>query len=148
MACTLTIIFNTPGYANGTDTAAFSVPDGSYVSPYIVYRTDLGYNGTTNNVYTVYCDGNSGLRELATYYPGSIKVTIKSSSNNCVNNTLYDCLNGACTPNFTYNTPGLYNSLSACEIACGTGCSGKCVSNSDWAQIQGLSNQLKSRNCS
>jgi hypothetical protein len=60
----------------------------------------------------------------------------------------HDCINGACIKKSVYGTPGLYKSLSECEIACGTGCSGKCISNDDWAQIEGLSNQLKSRNCS
>ncbi|MBN3926114.1 hypothetical protein [Nostoc sp. NMS4] len=59
----------------------------------------------------------------------------------------YDCINGACIKKTVYSTPGIYQSLSECETACGTGCSGKCVSNADWAQIEGLSNQLKNRNC-
>lgn len=60
----------------------------------------------------------------------------------------YDCINGACTANTTYGTPGIYQTLSECETACGTGCSGKCISNSDWSQIEGLANQLKQSNCS
>ncbi len=60
----------------------------------------------------------------------------------------YDCINGACTKKETYNTPGLYASLSDCEVACGSGCSGQCIANSDWTQIEGLANQLKSKNCS
>jgi hypothetical protein len=63
-------------------------------------------------------------------------------------NEPYDCINGACIKKSVYSTPGLYQSLSDCEIACGTGCSGKCLSNADWAQIKSLSNQLKTRNCS
>lgn len=59
----------------------------------------------------------------------------------------YDCINGACIKASQHNTFGLYQSLSDCEIACGTGCSGKCISNSEWAQIEGLSNQLRNRNC-
>lgn len=59
----------------------------------------------------------------------------------------YDCINGACLPKTTYNTPGLYASLSDCEVACGTGCSGVCLSNAEWAQIQGLANQLKNKSC-
>ncbi|MEH2038450.1 hypothetical protein [Nostoc sp.] len=56
----------------------------------------------------------------------------------------YNCVNGACIP----DASGIYNSLSECEVNCGTNrCSGKCLSNSDWAQIEGLSNQLKNRNC-
>lgn len=60
---------------------------------------------------------------------------------------IYDCINGACIDADTYGTPGIYASLEECEIACGTGCSGKCISNSDWAQIEGLINQLKQKNC-
>lgn len=62
--------------------------------------------------------------------------------------TQYDCINGACIAKATYNTPGIYQSLSECETSCGTGCSGKCISNSEWAQIEGLANQLKNQNCS
>lgn len=62
--------------------------------------------------------------------------------------TQYDCINGACIPSSTHGTLGLYASLSDCEVNCGfKGCSGQCVSNSDWAQIEGLSKQLKNRNC-
>jgi len=60
----------------------------------------------------------------------------------------HDCINGACTPKTTYNTPGLYVSLEECEVACGTGCSGICVSNSDWAKIEGLAGQVKNKVCS
>ncbi|MBE9056351.1 hypothetical protein [Sphaerospermopsis sp. LEGE 08334] len=60
----------------------------------------------------------------------------------------YDCINGACIPDTTYSTPGLYSTLSECETACGTGCSGKCISNQDWATIEGLAAQLKNKNCS
>ncbi|MEH2263818.1 hypothetical protein [Nostoc sp.] len=59
----------------------------------------------------------------------------------------YDCINGACIAKDKYNTPGLYANLSACEEACGTGCNGKCISNSDWAQIEGLASQLKNHEC-
>ncbi|MEH2128306.1 hypothetical protein [Nostoc sp.] len=60
----------------------------------------------------------------------------------------HDCVNGVCIPASTHGTLGLYASLAACEVACGVhGCSGQCVGNSDWAQIEGLSNQLKNRNC-
>ncbi|MBD2197941.1 MULTISPECIES: hypothetical protein [Calothrix] len=60
----------------------------------------------------------------------------------------YDCINGACIPSSTYNTPGIYQSLSECEIACGTGCNGKCISNAEWSKIEGLSSQLRNKNCS
>ncbi|MBD2243222.1 hypothetical protein [Nostoc sp. FACHB-888] len=60
----------------------------------------------------------------------------------------YDCINGACIKKDVYKTPGFYKSLSECEIACGVGCSGKCISNSEWSQIENLSSQLRLRNCS
>ncbi|OYD93134.1 hypothetical protein CDG76_20795 [Nostoc sp. 'Peltigera membranacea cyanobiont' 210A] len=149
MTCTLTILFSVPGYQDGTDTQNYTVADGSYTSPYATPRPDLGYNGSSNNVYTICCNGSAGVVELATYYPGYLKPTITSSTNSCppIVAVKYDCINGACIPKTTYNTPGIYQSLSECETACGTGCSGKCVSNSEWAQIEGLSNQLKNRNC-
>ncbi|MEH2023921.1 hypothetical protein [Nostoc sp.] len=60
----------------------------------------------------------------------------------------HDCVNGVCVPSTTHSTLGLYASLSDCQVACGSkGCSGQCVSSSDWAQIEALSNQLKNRNC-
>lgn len=60
----------------------------------------------------------------------------------------YDCINGACLPSTTYSTPGIYANLSECEINCGPGCSGVCISNQDWTQIEGLASQLKNKNCS
>lgn len=61
----------------------------------------------------------------------------------------YDCINGECKESTIYDTPGIYNSLSECEINCGSqGCSGKCIPNADWTAIQNLSNQLKNKNCS
>lgn len=76
----------------------------------------------------------------------------QGSCDGCINNpppsVQYDCVNGGCIKKSVYNTPGLYESLDDCQLACGTGCSGKCISNADWAQIEGLSNQLKNRNCS
>ncbi len=60
----------------------------------------------------------------------------------------YDCINAACIPSTTYNTPGIYQSLSDCEQVCGPGCSGVCLSNADWAEIQGKAAQLRNKNCS
>lgn len=78
-----------------------------------------------------------------TYYPDAYIV-----STTCDPQEKYDCINGACTPSTTYDTPGIYSSLAECEVACGTGCSGKCLSNAEWAQIEGLASQLKNKNCS
>lgn len=61
--------------------------------------------------------------------------------------TYYDCINGACLPKTTYNTPGIYASLLACEEVCGTGCSGKCISNADWAAIEALAQKHLQQDC-
>ena len=58
----------------------------------------------------------------------------------------YDCLNASCVLATTYNTSGIYT-LAECEMACGSGCSGKCISNEEWNKIQSLANQLKNKSC-
>jgi hypothetical protein len=37
----------------------------------------------------------------------------------------YDCINGECIPKTTYNTPGHYETLAACQAECGT-CENQC----------------------
>lgn len=66
-------------------------------------------------------------------------------STNCpIPTTQYDCVNGVCVVSAT----GFYPSLGDCQVACGKkGCSGQCVSSSDWAKIEELVNQIKNRNC-
>ena len=60
----------------------------------------------------------------------------------------YDCINGACIEAVKYETPGLYQSLEECQVACGTGCSGKCISSNEWKQIQDLARRIRNKNCS
>lgn len=59
----------------------------------------------------------------------------------------YDCINGACIKSSQYDTPGIYEDISECEKACGTGCSGKCLSNEEWNKIKNLAKQIKDKNC-
>lgn len=59
----------------------------------------------------------------------------------------YDCINSACISQNTYDTPGIYQSLSDCEEACGPGCSGVCISNAEWSAIQGLAAQHLAKDC-
>ena len=64
------------------------------------------------------------------------------------NAVAHDCINGACIPASKYSTPGFYETIEDCEINCGTiGCNGICIGRSDWAQIQGLASQLRSKEC-
>lgn len=73
-------------------------------------------------------------------------------------NTPQDCLNGSCVPATQYNTPGVFASLAECQAICtSNGCQppgpnycppGKvCLEGSDWAQIEQLSSQLRSKDC-
>lgn len=65
----------------------------------------------------------------------------------CGDTDTYDCINGACIKASEYETPGLYENISECEKACGTGCSGKCLSNEEWSKIKDLAKKLKDKNC-
>jgi hypothetical protein len=61
----------------------------------------------------------------------------------------YDCLNGGCIPQTTYNTPGKYANLAACQAACakdGT-CDGECVSKDELAALQQAADQIRTRLC-
>lgn len=65
----------------------------------------------------------------------------------CQSVNAHDCINGICIKATEYNTPGFYDNLETCEKSCGTGCSGKCLSNKEWNQIKELARKLKSKNC-
>ncbi|MHC5826774.1 MAG: hypothetical protein ACYT04_65630, partial [Nostoc sp.] len=96
---------------------------------------------------------NSTLIDGAGQIPAAQFANTSGSCSNCQSVVIpvevaYDCVNGACIDKNTYKTPGLYESISDCEIACGIGCSGKCLSNADWAQIESLSSQIMNKNCS
>ncbi|MBE8990638.1 hypothetical protein [Nostoc sp. LEGE 12450] len=117
-------------------------PEGCFSGGYS-YR--LGNNG--NDLYLVHADGEVFLgSNWSGYEIRGFTVVQISACDDPIEK--YDCINGACIKANVYDTPGIHESLSECETACGTGCSGKCISNSDWAQIEGLSGQLKNRNCS
>lgn len=118
-------------------------PSGCYRAPYS-YR--FGNNG--DSLYLVHATGelllgNQWIGETLRSF------TVRQISL-CAGQTLtYDCINGACFQSSQFNTPGIYTSLAQCESQCGgSTCKGKCISNSDWAQIEGLANQLKNQNCS
>ncbi|MEH1857490.1 MAG: hypothetical protein V7L21_05710 [Nostoc sp.] len=111
----------------------------------IVTATGLACGGYSFKV----VDGNSGATVYTSTSPAkNVHLEIIDNDTGQPATDRYDCINGACTKKNVYSTPGLYASLSACEVACGTGCSGKCISSADWAEIEGLSGQLKNGNCS
>ncbi|MEH1981410.1 MAG: hypothetical protein V7L27_19440 [Nostoc sp.] len=113
------------------------------------YSDDAPFFGqTSNNTQWSLISAADGRVMYPNWVGVGITPTITSAVFTAVASS-YDCVNGACVPKALYSTPGLYENLSACEVVCGTGgCSGTCVSNSDWAQIEGLSGQLRNRNCS
>ena len=64
-------------------------------------------------------------------------------------NQPFDCLNGGCVPKTTYNTPGVFLNLAACQAGCATNstCTGECVSTAELAALQQAANQLQSKFC-
>jgi hypothetical protein len=70
---------------------------------------------------------------------------------NCtdLSNEKCDCLNGGCVPAATYNTPGKYANLAACESGCAkdSTCNGECVSAADLAALQQAAALVQPRIC-
>jgi hypothetical protein len=60
-----------------------------------------------------------------------------------------DCINGGCVPQATYNTPGKYANLAACESGCGkdSPCDGECVSATSIAVLQQAADIVQTRLC-
>jgi hypothetical protein len=60
-----------------------------------------------------------------------------------------DCVNGGCVPSATYNTPGKYANLAACESGCAkdSPCTGECVSTAEIAALQQAVSTVQSRLC-
>lgn len=61
----------------------------------------------------------------------------------------YDCLNGGCVPKTTYNTPGIFANLTACQSGCAknSNCLGECVSPQELGALQAAANNLQSKFC-
>ncbi len=60
-----------------------------------------------------------------------------------------DCVNGGCVPKTTYNTPGVFPSLAACQSGCAknSNCTGECVDPSEIAALGQALNTLQSKFC-
>ncbi|MBW4673353.1 MAG: hypothetical protein KME52_04850 [Desmonostoc geniculatum HA4340-LM1] len=138
-AFALCVSSGTPGWIIGS-----SYPSGQYKLPAV---NGALASGATDFYVT---PGNIIACPTQSQYNSAVAGrALRGNCNSCITtSTLYDCVNGQCFSSDKYNTPGLYQALSDCESTCGVGCSGKCISNADWSQIEGLSNQLKQRNCS
>ena len=61
----------------------------------------------------------------------------------------YDCLNGGCIPKNTYNTPGAFANLAACQSGCAknSNCAGECVDPAELAALQQAASHLQSKIC-
>ncbi|AFY48898.1 hypothetical protein Nos7524_3095 [Nostoc sp. PCC 7524] len=147
MSNTWTIQVDTPYSTSqnpGTTIPFTYSPSGCFRGSYS-YR----FGGTNNaNLYLIHAGGET---LLGGNWQSSILrgFTVRQISL-CAGQTLtYDCINGECIQSSQFNTPGIYTSLAQCESQCGGAtCKGKCLSNSDWAQIEGLAAQLKNKSCS
>lgn len=60
----------------------------------------------------------------------------------------YDCINGNCISKATYNTPGVFPSLAACQSGCNQApCQGECISAQELIALQQAANLLQSKIC-
>lgn len=64
-------------------------------------------------------------------------------------NQPHDCINGGCVPKTTYNTPGVYANLAACQSGCAKNspCNGECVGAAEIAALQQAVGNIKNRIC-
>lgn len=103
-----------------------------------------GYFYSASNGYNV---GN------ASEISGSATIVACSNCAGCCTDPLpdgkCDCLNGGCVPQATYNTPGKYANLAACESGCGkdSPCNGECVSADEIAALQQAVATVQTRLC-
>jgi hypothetical protein len=69
---------------------------------------------------------------------------------NCTQaNERCDCVNGGCVPKTTYNTPGKFANLAACEAGCAkdSSCNGECVTAEEMAALQQAAAKVRGKLC-
>jgi hypothetical protein len=129
--------------------------------------------GCDNKVYIKYACSSSPIQILSSdhcgnvwphdvegtftkYNASSISISISvvpcaECGGNCctLNNSPCDCLNGNCVPATTYNTPGKYATIAACESGCAknSNCIGECVDPTEIANLSQAINNLQSKIC-
>lgn len=122
----------------------------------IVWRSN--WNGTIPNVApvrpasggsTVYSDGLDGEFNGTGWFGSPVYYLNGCGSSTVPSNQPYDCINGGCIPKTTYNTPGAFANLAACQSGCAknSNCSGECVPAAELAALQQAANDLNSRYC-
>jgi hypothetical protein len=82
------------------------------------------------------------------FYPGTFSIRYEGCEG-ITPNQQHDCLNGGCIPKTTYNTPGVYASLAACQSGCAknSDCTGECVSTAEIAALAQAASNLQAKNC-
>jgi hypothetical protein len=89
-----------------------------------------------------------GINEVSRscYAVGSLTITPLDSA---PTTSAYDCVNGGCVPRQTYNTPGKYATLAACNAGCAkdSPCNGECVESAEIAQLNQLADQIRAKYC-
>jgi hypothetical protein len=115
---------------------SITIQPGGYCNGIYFVSADLGYN-------------SSNASEIS----GSLAIVAMSNCPGCVpadnGDKPCDCINGGCINASTYNTPGKYANLSACQSGCAkdSNCIGECVSQPELAALQQAANNLQSKIC-
>jgi hypothetical protein len=81
------------------------------------------------------------------YHPAGVTVTPVGCGPDP--NQPCDCINGGCVPQTTYNTPGVFPTLAACQSGCAknSNCTGECVDPAEIAALKQAVNTLQSKIC-
>ena len=117
---------------------------------------NLTYPGICTVAQTPGCAGGlvsprypDGTIYSAHYFSSVISLTYEGCDNSPPPDQPYDCLNGGCVPKTTYNTPGVFATLAACQSGCAknSDCVGECVSTGELAALQQAANNLQTKFC-
>jgi hypothetical protein len=137
-------------YFCAEESGSYLNPDGTTYSPHRVVYLMLGGVRQPSKIYRVTPETKlekigadcSNCSYATPYTPGSNGYGIDP-------NQPCDCLNGGCIPATTYDTPGYYPSLSACQSGCAknSNCDGECVTAAQLASLQQAANNIRSRLC-
>jgi hypothetical protein len=98
-----------------------------------------------------YLETNSG-RHFETVTVEEVALTLCSDCGTpppLTPNQPHDCVNGNCLPKVTYNTPGKYASLAACQSGCAkdSPCTGECIPSTDIAALQQAASKAQANCC-
>jgi hypothetical protein len=140
MACLVRIYGAGLNCANGSSLGNFSsinYPEGTTLEPIIT----CGWPSLRPKINGVLQGSDYA------YHPAGVTVTPVGCGPDP--SSAYDCINGGCVPKATYNTPGKYANLAACESGCAkdSKCTGECVSSAELAALQQAANNLQSKIC-